>query len=358
MKSIRLAFSRLRRYFEQDKLVFVLYLLGSVVCSLTFLFMYGNLASVKYIQASDSAVHRTYQFSAAEGVPLNAASFDDFSALEKYPVQDILLKSTVSIGSSNRGASISTYLKNSTHLQAMQGRTEFTEDELRDGKPVIIVPVEFNEGELGESIQVNGVEYEIIGFSTGLDFYIPPSCYREQDYPTLMASIVLSQRLSLAENNRLIEDLYERFSCPFVENPGEIYQHELDNLPVELLMMSAIYFLVFLAFTFLMKYMLDRNRYESIVYSIVGASKRKVFKIMLLEAFILSSVTSFLGILLHLSLYEPLFSKLNPTEGLTYQPEDYILVFLFSVLLSCLTLLPFLMHYSKDTLVQSKQGLT
>ena len=84
----------------------------------------------------------------------------------------------------------------------------------------------------------------------------------------------------------------------------------------------TIYMLLgFIVFMFLVKYIIDSSRYEYVVYSIVGASRKKVVGIMIAEILGITLLTSIVAMLFHHLFYEVIFDKINYFSGLQYHVE-------------------------------------
>ena len=60
MKTIKLIFSRISFYFLSNKLIFIMFLLGGIVCSTSFIYFYGNQLSTKKSEVSTDSSYYTY----------------------------------------------------------------------------------------------------------------------------------------------------------------------------------------------------------------------------------------------------------------------------------------------------------
>lgn len=69
MKTLRLVASRFFLYFTNNKIIFVLFLLGGIACSIAFIHFYGNGTSYKKVQAEDNASLRYYALEFQQPVP-------------------------------------------------------------------------------------------------------------------------------------------------------------------------------------------------------------------------------------------------------------------------------------------------
>lgn len=149
MKTIKLALFRLFRYFKENRLIFVLYLLGSVTCVITFVYFYGNMMPSKHADARNSLLFRRYEVQLSEPLQLGT---NDFAFLKGDPVEDINLETPLLKelpGKSDnilveRGDGdyfiIQSYLYENTKIYTERGRTEFREEERNNGANVVMVP--------------------------------------------------------------------------------------------------------------------------------------------------------------------------------------------------------------------------
>lgn len=119
-------------------------------------------------------------------------------------------------------------------------------------------------------------------------------------------------------------------------------------------MLCAVYLVSAASFLFLLKYLSDKSRGENVIYAMVGASKRKVSRIILAENLLLGFFSGAVGVLLHAVFYQSFFSKMNTLENITYTPADYLILFVFTLLLSLVTAIPFLVSQSRRTIIDAK----
>ena len=105
---------------------------------------------------------------------------------------------------------------------------------------------------------------------------------------------------------------------------------------------ALLYVVSLVSFLFLFQYMEEQNQMENVVYQIVGAKRRQIFGMILLEVGVLAAVACLLTEVLHAVFYEPVFSKLNMTETwITYSVKEYGVILLLTVMLALATAVPF-----------------
>lgn len=365
MKTIKLALFRLLRYFEENRLIFVLYLLGSVTCVITFAYFYGNMMPNKHADARNSLLFRRYEVQLSKSLQLGT---NDFAFLKSDPVEDIKLetpllkelpgKSDDILAERGDGNyfNIQSYLYENTKIYIKRGRTEFREEERNSGANVVMVPSDaLRMFAGGKKLTLAGTQYETIGvatFDTG--FIIPYRAYEKQAYPTKKITVTTNRLLSIRESNDLTRRLYEKFPGSAIVEPEHLLvQNEVVSV-LYFVMLCAVYLVSAAAFLFLLKYLADQSRGENVIYAMVGASKKKVGHIILAENLLLGLFSGTAGILLHAAFYQSFFSKINTLENITYTPADYLILFVFTLLLSLVTAIPFLLSHSRRTVIDSK----
>ena len=128
------------------------------------------------------------------------------------------------------------------------------------------------------------------------------------------------------------------------------------TFPTELAMICLVYALSLFSFMFLMKYMMETSIKENVIYGILGASKNRITGLLLLDNVCFSAFTAAAGILLHIGLKDVFFDKVSVKSEipLTYLWSDYLLLFLLSVVIAQLTLLPFLAGFRRRSLLSAK----
>ena len=100
---------------------------------------------------------------------------------------------------------------------------------------------------------------------------------------------------------------------------------------------------------------MDSGSEENVASRIVGATKRKLRRLVYLEGLGLTAAGSLTGILLHKILTPVLFSKLNVIDGVEYSVLDYLNVFVIILLLSSLIVFIFTRKYVDVSLAAVRQ---
>lgn len=358
MKLIRLAAFHFTQLLRRDKLIFLLYVLGSVCCVLMFLFCYGNMTTSKRMEQSDQVELKRYTL---EHYYPQAPDTGFLSSIAAYSPQYVSFSRKYVVTPEQKALShypicrISAFVSEETPLLPISGRVQFSKEELENGQKVIIVPSTFIDDNTGKVV-LYGQEFTVIGMSSALrEFYIPYKTYQALGLTVDIITIDLASQLSVRDNNALVDLLYSMIPESRIEDPSIYYSMGKDSLAGELLLVAGMYVLAFLSFTFLMKFLMDSSAHDSIVYTIVGASKKRMLAVALCGNLLLCSITSLAAIFFHVLFYSTCFAPINIVDNLTYSFQDYVLVFVLTVFFSLLTLLPFCINSYHHSITSLKQ---
>lgn len=366
MKILQLVFSRIRFYITSNVLIFVMFALGCIVCSVSFLYFYGNVVSAKRITGADEDSLKYYEL--ALNQPLSFNDIKSNELLNSKEIDNVVLDTNLSMKDipflkdknynfENGGFVISTSLKNVSPVQ-MEGRTEFNKNEIESGANVVIIPGDtaFYNMKSGNKIILKEQEYEIVGMSISFfEFYITPKAFEKAGYEVNSIFFTFSKSVSEAENKEIIKKISQEFpSAKIVFSPADVYNSTKAKAPGEYTIIGVIFVISILSFMFLMKFMMDKSSFELITYSIVGASKKKTVLILLLTNVIISTGFAIIASLIHYMLYNSFFVKLNIYDNISYYINDYIFCGAAIILLSCLTSLPFVINTARSSIIRNK----
>lgn len=363
MKLLKLIFSRIYYNFYSNKLVFVLFALGCFVCAVSFTYLYGNTMPSKIMPAKDSNINY-FSFNFNNGESLSELISKDVFTSEL--VNDVrfyhnLTDAELPPELNNEAApsfKLGTGMFSKDHMFQEMGRVEFTEEENNNAENVIILPQDYNmlTKQVGESINVCGQTFKIIGFHSGWNqMLIPQNTMLKINSAINSVELYTNRGLSRAKSEDFISEFKSDFSDATVSSsPIEMYDAADSQNPQIMFLLSVVYMISVASFMFLMKYMMDKSRRENIIYSIVGAKKKKVILILLAESSVIITVFSIFAVLVHFLFYDSFFSHINTESGITYNINDYLLITVFMIVLSLLTSIPFVVSYMKNSLVENK----
>ncbi|MDD6489450.1 MAG: hypothetical protein PUG48_06535 [Clostridia bacterium] len=352
MKTFRLIFSRLISDFQRNKAMMILYFVGSILCVLVFIYFFNNIQVLnrEYQEEKEQLPNRKYVVSLKEKQPLNISDFD---FLKDYDIENIGAEEDFNID--NKQIQVVTfsstdYLYDSIPKQ-LRDKVNFSLTDKQMSENIIVSNSE------KDIYKINNIDFKNIHSEVLSGIYIPTNAFINNNFTTQKISIVLSKCLNASENSSFIELLETKLGSSYkidnISNPLDHDSSKLNEIIFELIRLCLIYIICFIGCAFLFKYIFDMNRYENIIYSIVGSSKIKVLFLMILEAVIISVISILFAIILHISLYDCFFSLIN-RENIQYTVNDYLIISGFSIILSVITLIPFFISYVKNPILSSK----
>jgi len=351
MKTLYILGSRISQYYKKNKLLFLLFLLGGILNAVSMIYCYGNLLPYIRDRASMDLKYRDYTVSFQYWETDERGSAIGDTPITNLPdPEDVLsfiaepLLEGCEITAQN---SVCTSTGNYPYT-VVRGTTEFT------GPYQVFVRQDVNTA-LGDTIDINGISFEVIGVFAGTitlgdrDLYhIPYETFVEMGY---LNQVIRLDPLPLVRYDFVKDDpisiLMESYFPDAPKGFPAVPKLELYNSYFEIpgILISAL--LSMIAYTCLLRYLVDSMINETIVAMIVGASKVRMTVYIFWETLLLSVGANVLGLLMHRVLYVPVFQKLNITENLSYTAADYVLILLVLLALSLLITIPFAMKYLK-----------
>lgn len=354
MRNLLLAVMRIKDDFVNQKLMMTLYTVGSVICILVFMYFFANVPTLiqQYIALLNTPYNRTYSFLLKEETEI---TLSDFDFLKDYDIENI--------GLVFNPHDTGTYLAvTSAEYLTRGGLTQEQADAIfADGNYILQIqnnntPFYHNKAPLPETLTFNGTEFKVIDdiaevkytnmWYTGL---MSLDSFVKNHFKTSDIYIVLKSSLSPRDSSELIALLSKGFedkgisaiSDPLTDDPTERQRGELLG---KILNITLLYIICFIACAYLFKYVFDSNRYENTIYSLIGASKRRVVIIMLIDAAVLSAASFAIAAVINLLFFG--------TE--VYNIFDYLTIAVFTLILSILTIIPFFVVYIKNPLIKTK----
>lgn len=345
-----LALLRIQTYARKNTLIFCLFLLGTVLSSLSLLFFYGNSMADKRNMARNSLPYRTFTLygdrnwtmedlralwdSASGSLDVRVSHTVEFPAVSEYPE-----------------LSVHAFLNNNAGVYSYQGQTSFTPEQLE--QDCAIAP-----SSVGDSLNLEGTEFPVVGHTRHFDnnvVFIPIRSFLEHEFSPDSVELILDTIPTRKENNRILEQLSILFPETSIADPYQSIRTDQSRNPGGVAMISGIYLISILSFLFLFQYLIQENSYENVVYSLVGARKSSEVCIACMELTLLSGGSALLAGLLHAALYNPFFVHINIYGQVPYTLGDYLLCFFLTVALSLAALTPFLATYTHRSLAEMKR---
>ena len=345
-----LALLRIQTYARKNTLIFCLFLLGTVLSSLSLLFFYGNSMADKRNMAQNSLSYRTFTLYGDRNWTM-----EDLQSLRDAASGslDVRVSHTVELPAASEypELSVQAFLNNKAGIYSYQGQTSFTPEQLE--QDCAIAP-----SSVGDSLNLEGTEFPVVGHTRHFDnnvVFIPIRSFLEHEFSLDSVELILDTIPTRKENNRILERLAVLFPETSIADPYQSIRADQSRNPGGMAMTSGIYLISILSFLFLFQYLIQENSYENVVYSLVGARKSSVVGIACMELTLLSGGSALLAGLLHAALYKPLFVHINIYGQVPYTLWDYLLCFFLTVALSLAALTPFLATYTRRSLAEMKR---
>lgn len=349
MKLLRLSFLRIASHIRTHRLTFCLFFVGAMVSSFVFLYFYGNAMKSQIAETENNVSYRMFEVCFDENVPIQEGQLH---VLDKYGIEEVFTSCMVTLpeeiaekqfqGSLEEvTASLNDWHTTRPDLftQEIQGKTGVLADKIY--------------GNDRTSMEINGIDFPILkrlDSGSGV-LYVPLATYLqyfgETDYLVFQTKEILSPEEIQAANEQLKAAFPEAsatlFPDVFMETDHQMARNDQVNA-------ALLYVISLVSFLFLFQYMEEQNQMENVVYQIVGAKRRQIFGMILLEVGVLAAVACLLTEVLHAVFYEPIFSKLNMTETwITYSVKEYGVILLLTVILALATAVPFFVSCLRET---------
>ena len=369
MKVLQLVFFRIIQYFKSNKLIFVLFVIGGILCSLTFIYFYGNIITIRNISGSNEELLRNYEIYLNE--PAEELNQNQKAILNKYPAEKLTVQSQIEpsmLESNDVGNSYKNYIARTdsvfvetsllkTNLISKEaGRVQFTDEELQQNSHVVILPPDFLKSpDIPKSIKIMGKPYEIIGISgSSNNLYIPYTVFEDENLNINHISLMLKNELSDQENIEFESELQTEFPNARIAGSSMLKDNIKKQAPNQLFFVCTIYLLAIFSFMFLIKYMIDKNNGGDIICILVGATRKTIIKIIVLQNIILTFIVGIVGIVLHCALRNNLFELINTQPNIQYYFTDYLLILGMMVVISTIAIIPFLWSTFRHSLLDLK----
>ncbi len=399
MKTLRLAFSRISTYFLENKIIFILYFIGVVACVVFMLFFYGNVLNSKTGQTQyDELKFKTYSVYFAtptEITPETLEKLKDFQM--EYDIQDIRMGAILDLDGNNIKFSdcseanlyvdfgrdpnvenspasiyVETFINNNTNILKNTDSQLFTDDELKQN-------VAISSSDAEESIKIKGQDFKIIktipkdtggvnGRKGSPDYYIPAESYFQSGIKTCRITIYVAEPFSqivMYNYGYFLHEIFNTKYNPLVDHSGEydcvripssVYASEYGDRVSQYRSIMAVFAVSILSFMFLLKYLMDSCKRENSILMMVGAKKIRILATTFIENTILTLSGTSIAILIHIALYDCLFSKINFYENIVYSIEDYLIIAITVLILSTVIQIPFMISYWVKNIRNIKEG--
>lgn len=385
MKTLRLVFSRIGTYFSRNKTIFVLYIVGMVVCVITLIFLYGNLMSSKPRIFRNESYCRSVSVYFRDPVTLTD---DDIEELRDFymdgKIQEIKFSAVLDkngndsfdffTGDIYEGEGtqpamcyidrdsdidpddyiiVDSYLNNNDDMMVNPKPNIFSKDQLKQS--VAAAPKDKN-----GSIRIQGEDFNIVENVASDDYVIPIEKYMSSNIRTCYMQIYTDSiwsKFAVTEYVNYLKAVFDDANYSYtIFDPlpfyGELEAQNLQNMG----MLMVVFGCTILSFMFLLKYLMDCARYENGILMMVGAKRTHILLMNFLENIILTLFCITAASLIHIGFYRVFFSKISLFENLEYHLEDYLIIAGLILVASIIIQIPFMIVYWKNNIKNIKEG--
>lgn len=385
MKTLRLVFSRIGTYFSRNKTIFVLYIVGMIVCVITLIFLYGNFMSSKSGIYKNEFSCRSVRVYFRNPVTLTNNDIEEFQnfymdgKIQEIQLSAVLDKNgndsfdfcteDIYEGEGTQPAMcyidgdpdidpddyiiVDSYLNNNNDMMANPKPNLFSNDQLKQS--VAAAPKDKN-----GSIRIQGEDFNIVENITSDNYVIPIEKYMSSNIRTCYMHIYTDSiwsEFAITEYVNYLKAVFDDANYSYsIYDPLPFYQ-DLNNQNIQNIQMLMVVFgCTMLSFMFLLKYLMDCARYENGILMMVGAKRTHILLMNFLENIILTLFCIIAASLIHIGLYSVFFSKINIFEKLEYYPQDYVIIAGMVLAALIIIQIPFMIVYWKNNIKSIKEG--
>ena len=349
MKLLQLILSRVKQYWVNHRLIFLLFLIGGILSSVMFCYFYGNMSSTMSYRTAAERYEREYEIS---DLPSEWTATEILEKAELLYEDDLIESVSVEYrlyehpggqemveDSGAKPGSISAEVGNDVYTLCINGNTDF------DKNPNGVAVPDISTKAVGDPITIGGKELTVIGKHTRWDYFVSFDTYRELGIPPDCISVV-SVKLHDFANDPIRALLEEVLPGASIDAPDQYEVFVKESAVITMTLLTIVYGSSMLAFMFLLRFLMDANVNSTVISRIVGAKKWQILGLCFGEAAALCALVDAVGIGIHGLLYDSCFSNLNKQEGLIYQPQDYLTIFLSMFCVGMVVALGFVVKYA------------
>ncbi len=345
MKSIALVTNRIKQYFFRNKAIFVLFILGGMLNSIVFAYMYGNLNPAKYKYGWTDTEYREYM------VVFNADGDESGSFEMREPERSYVSDEDVQkIIDSELFESVMIRFYNEYTYIGDNVKPDKAVSACVYGEPSIVINTgtgtlsaddqvlvhERSSVPVGSSVNIYGKDFTVVGVYmggstvSGYGYIVTENALRQLDLKLNLINAVSVERYHFGkdETDAASDALYEIFPESFVSSPSRFEAKDNRRAEVGIRTARNTFIISTVAFVFLIIYMADSLIDENSISLIVGARPSAIAVSVFWEGFCLSMLAAAAGFAVHILFYDVFFEEINAYAGIEYFVGDYLRVFL------------------------------
>lgn len=316
-KCLYIAAGKLKHFLLQNPFVFVMFFLGSAACSLMFLYFWGNL---QYTVSTYQAV----SYTATLEIPAQTDSGALFALAETY---DVRMDAVYALSDETDAELLCTNRPENFSVWGCKW------SDLDETGTVIVSDITLLPDQVARALRA-------VGRTSSRYCFVSQNTVSSLGLPATEIRLTLPHTLTSAEQNKFLQ--------AFAQNTSDAYllTETTRTLPVGELLgvvlpMLAVYLLCMFAMLYILVYVLEGMAYELSVYGLLGASNKKLLLIPAIVQGVLLAAANGIAVLLHVLLYDVLFSRINLYE-FAYSPAMYAQASVLMLALSFAVMLVYL----------------
>ncbi len=348
-KIFYIAYNNLLNFILRNKFIFTMFLLGCIICSLLFMFFWGN---IRY--AVQSAFTSNYEVSLSEytTVPIDEL----ISLIDKYNVKADFI-SNISVASiennlgdeynseyyiSHKEGGISFLCSNNMDKFYMWG-CEYT-DLSTDN--TIIIPESLTSGKSSpKTLNIEDAEMNVIGQTASKFFLVSNDTFKKLNLIPTTINITTDISLSDKARNNFLNEFNSLTNSSYtVKETNERFS--IDAIMKTMAPSILVYLLCMSSMLYILTYMFETSAGEFSVYMMTGAEEKTIIKVNLGIQLIILLFSSTLAVIFHKLFYGTIFVKIN-YYTFNYTPSIYIESIILTTVL-CLFIMNKYMKYKFD----------
>lgn len=360
MKFIRLVWKSVGLLYRRNHTAFIIFIAVMVTVSLGFVFFFTTTFTARqnFLRQRDGM--RTIEAS-QEQPPQKADAMALPEKLSKNPVIALdNIRYTFSFHmDKNSGPAPSNELvaywkpEKSRENDNTVGKN-ITAQEIADEAPVLVGGNMSSPGskpilhKTGSTEKVGGVSLKVIGTYSSSDSYgMIPYTVGLRHYTLQGVQLVVPASASDNQKEQLGQYLQTLLPGSRVTVPQPLKQEALGSMLISYLAGFVIGVSALVSLLFIFKYMLESSRRDYFVYQVCGCGGRKLFCVLLCELFFLFTLCFAAGTLL-LAVLRLIYRTNIVFAGSSMQAADVLLIYLLSLLMILVIMVPYLLHYRKQ----------
>lgn len=358
MKTICLVFDQIKSLIRKNLTLFLLVFSGLVVVFFILTYSYGNLSPSKRLEGNNGIEYKSFTVHFIHPVELEK---EKLYAVDEFHVLDVLTEyvSDIEIKGLDSYLLVDAYRENNK-----SGELVFTElfaDSQLNGRNIIL-PLFFRYSKESdeETLSINGRDYLItkkVHMLWDDISYVPINSFLNGDFTVDKIRFTLEKIPDKKTQAVIMEKLKQEFDECYILPPKQHLEFENQAVKQMLLIIFLACLLSVAGLLFMTRAMITENSYEYLVFTLVGCSNKKLFAVLYstVSSFILSSCV--IACLIHKIGYPLIDQYLNVYTGITFYFKDYLLIFLFAMIISCLVVSIFIAFFVFRSLVHMKRTL-